>query len=527
MPPVRKVVCLLVLGGASGFSPSVTLPAVKARGKELVAVGSNSGGGGGGDGGCRVEAASAMQRRRRPRQPRLLCRMATVEADSATAAAEERQPLGRQLDAANAITPTTGGTLSTASSFERVLDGLGDSDKYNAVLQVGLSLFCLQKKKTRKSRCIEHRVSYPRRSHAPVLSLQACTFRPGSIYTRLLPQGLAGMALGKERGGAKGGRGAPLEDILQLLAEMREGGVRCSPRSAGAVLDAAAATADVAAVAAALAATRAAGAGQKYGRDLTRLAPLPSDERRRQRAMAGLPTVPLDERGVEVGYAGAFLGVVGLDLGAGGLESVLHYDATVPTLMAAATAAAVALDVFQRSGEISKQVLRGVNRLFTRDVERESRCEAAAFLGGYLTGLPCFAFEPNVFEAVRMLQRPELRGGMGAGTGTSLDSPAGAHRVLVWLLAPVAAEAAVHRQLICSDARQAAAFLDMCRKQGLGGGADALDPADDAARLDWAYNEARVLLRDNAAAFDALRQRLETGGSTVGECATLIERQRS
>ena len=50
------------------------------------------------------------------------------------------------------------------------------------------------------------------------------------------------------------------------------------------------------------------------------------------------------------------------------------------------------------------------------------------------------------------------------------------------------------------------------------------DPAEDDDRISWAYAEARALLRDNIEAYDALRGSLETGGVTVGECCSLVER---
>lgn len=79
----------------------------------------------------------------------------------------------------------------------------------------------------------------------------------------------------------------------------------------------------------------------------------------------------------------------------------MHYDTTIPSAVAVITAAAVAVDVWKRSGSTSKLVLNGMNRLFLKDVERESRAEAGAFLAGYITGLPCFAFQPSAIEALR------------------------------------------------------------------------------------------------------------------------------
>lgn len=54
-----------------------------------------------------------------------------------------------------------------------------------------------------------------------------------------------------------------------------------------------------------------------------------------------------------------------------------------------------------------------------------------------------------------------------------------------------------------------------------------LDPEDDLERVQWAFNEARTLVKDNERSFEALRQRLESGGATVGDCVAIIERRTS
>lgn len=111
--------------------------------------------------------------------------------------------------------------------------------------------------------------------------------------------------------------------------------------------------------------------------------------------------VPDDDRAQEIGYAASFLVLVGSDFSWEGVGQVMHYDTTVPTVIGAVTAAAVAIDVWKRAGSTSKMVLNGMNRLFLKDVERESRAEAGAFLTAYVTGLPCFAFQPSAVEALR------------------------------------------------------------------------------------------------------------------------------
>lgn len=120
--------------------------------------------------------------------------------------------------------------------------------------------------------------------------------------------------------------------------------------------------------------------------------------------------MPDDDRAQEIGYAASFMVLVGSDFSWEGVGQVMHYDTTIPTVIGAVTAAAVAIDVWKRSGCTSKMVLNGMNRLFLKDVERESRAEAGAFLTAYMTGLPCFAFQPSAVEALRCVY-PTMEGG--------------------------------------------------------------------------------------------------------------------
>lgn len=167
--------------------------------------------------------------------------------------------------------------------------------------------------------------------------------------------------------------------------------------------------------------------------------------------------------------------------------------------------------VWSGGGESVKVVMSGLNRLFLRDPEREARVQAATFLSAYLLGLPCFCFSPNVLEAVRLGQEVEDLSGL-------LSSREGLHRLLVYLLAPVAAEEAKHVQLIASDPRQARALLSILRdRSGL--------VVDEEAALLWAYHEAKKLLQANSQPLDKLRKRMESGGATVGDCVALLESQ--
>lgn len=83
--------------------------------------------------------------------------------------------------------------MMTTASLERVMDGLGENEKYNAVLQ-----------------------------------------------------GLSGILMGKKKG-RKGGdaAGGTFEEVYQLLDEMHANRIKCTIRSASAVVDAATATTNI------------------------------------------------------------------------------------------------------------------------------------------------------------------------------------------------------------------------------------------------------------------------------------------
>lgn len=80
--------------------------------------------------------------------------------------------------------------MATTASLERVMDGLGESEKYNAVLQ-----------------------------------------------------GVSSLVMGKKKGGAAA-KGA-FEEVFQLLDEMHANRIKCTIRTASAVVDAATATTSI------------------------------------------------------------------------------------------------------------------------------------------------------------------------------------------------------------------------------------------------------------------------------------------
>lgn len=170
-------------------------------------------------------------------------------------------------------------------------------------------------------------------------------------------------------------------------------------------------------------------------------------------------------------------------------------------------------DLTQRKGQELTLALAGINRLFLRDPERDAHVQAATFLSAYLLGLPCFCFSPNVMEAVRMTaQVPAF--------AETLSSTAGLNRLLVYLLAPVAVEEANYAQLMASDARQARALLQVFMGRGEARGQEG---REEEVLLPWAYEEAKGLLRSHSALLERLKQRMESGGATVGDCVALLE----
>ncbi|KAJ1419423.1 hypothetical protein B484DRAFT_400194 [Ochromonadaceae sp. CCMP2298] len=359
----------------------------------------------------------------------------------------------------------------------------------------------------------------------------------------------------------------------------------------------------------------------------------------------GAGGVPQDDREVEVFYAGlAAVGVfseLGVQVGSA-VNDDLHPWAT---LVGLALVGLGALDVSLRSGLGLRKAAAGVERLVLVDAERQAHCDGSAFLVGYLLGLPCFAFTPDVLEAVRLLrecpaaldvykQPAALKAGMGMGMGRGggsitssfnalfkdfkkslkmsdeeaeqegegkeskgkgkgkegdkggskkgqeldldqdldvyldsrdrgVDRRLGLGRVLVWMMAPVAGEYLKYGKTVLSDPRRCEFLLDVLAgisNEGVGsegsegkgsvgvgpgakgageGGSDESDPnsplfrydlqsiptlkEDRQALLEWAYYEATTLVRQYGDLLEETRLYLNTGTSTVGECALMIE----
>lgn len=199
---------------------------------------------------------------------------------------------------------------------------------------------------------------------------------------------------------------------------------------------------------------------------------------------------PVDDRDQEILYSGLVAGgfsVIGI-LQVRTLDFIRYFDhldgqvvsivddELKPWVAAASFVAglASALDLFFRKGNGIKLAFAGFDRLLSRDPERQAHSDGAALLLGYLLGLPCFCFQPDITEALKMLKEgsdsllsyqkyqkgvPSTSTKSPTSVFDSLqklslfkvpsgreESPAKENkslaisRVLVWLMAPVAAE---------------------------------------------------------------------------------------
>jgi len=332
----------------------------------------------------------------------------------------------------------------------------------------------------------------------------------------------------------KGPGGAPLtmpqtfHPVYKLIEEMTEKDVQLTPKSFAALVDAASLSRDLSVIQECLLLGRRNGASRVFARGVGTLSPPPP---LRATATAGaaaaaaaaieaLPPVPRDERTSELGAGVAALTVLGGALMVEALGPLVHVDTWPATVVLVGAAVAAGLDFTQRQGWYVKLVLAGLNRIFMRDPEREARVQAATFLSAYLLGLPCFCFSPNVMEAVKMTTDVKE-------FAESLSSSVGVNRLLVYLLAPVVVEEANHMQLIVSDPRQARALAQVFRERRRGRegrvGAGEEEEEEEEVLLRWAYEEARRLVATNSGLLEKLRQRMESGGATVGDCVALLE----
>jgi len=312
---------------------------------------------------------------------------------------------------------------------------------------------------------------------------------------------------------------------IELVLEMTSRRLKLTSASTKLLVDATARADELPVLLRALSAARENGACRAFAASSLRLPDRPSPS-----AAASLKPVPADERSSEVTAAFAFtalvLGTLGLEV-ADVLDFLVgaDYDAPPLPLVAATLVAGWAYDRYAQRGEIVATVGRGLSRLFSRDLQRECTTESASFMVGYLLGLPCCAFMPTATRPLDMIA--ESKDPMSALTGRD-GSARLVDRLLIWLLAPVAAEKESFGDLVTSDPSVAANLLSAARRReaslgidvSAGGWAD--DPAADEARLRWAFSEARRLLQRYSGMREELQEQMVAGVS-VGDCVVLIE----
>jgi len=359
-----------------------------------------------------------------------------------------------------------------------------------------------------------------------------------------------------------------LQDPLQLMQEMNDQRIPASARSLMALIDSAVKTQDATTMARAISLGRRNSGILEYGSRQADVMDLPStpttrvkcpDGQTKTRAerLTAVRGVPKDDRATEVSSALAVAGLAGgceltnlagMDDIAPGANFLLSLIVTVGLLdnfydiIKSASTFAVqqtgnekikgfdlpdkdSLPLGLGSGQVTGQVVRGLTRLVTIDPRREALCEAAALFTAYSLGLPCFAFRSNALEAsvlaVESRDSEDL---------DSLLSSNGIMRLLVWLMAPVAAESAQFPVCIMSDPREAEGFLERLESVAENSPPVAAelwwlnDATEREDLLKWAYTEADLLIRTNRKVVDRLAERLEGGAATVGDCVALLER---
>jgi len=316
---------------------------------------------------------------------------------------------------------------------------------------------------------------------------------------------------GRGMGGNSRSTSEAFTPLYKLVEEMTDKDMRITLKSFAALIDAASLSRDLNVIQECLLLARRNGVSRAFARSVGTLNPPPPLRAASDRY--DLSPVPSDARTSELAAGVAALTVVGGALSVEAVGPLLHADTTAASVVLGGAAVMGVWDLTQRKGQELTLALAGINRLFLRDPERDAHVQAATFLSAYLLGLPCFCFSPNVMEAVRMTaQVPAF--------AETLSSTAGLNRLLVYLLAPVAVEEANYAQLMASDARQARALLQVFMGRGEARGQEG---REEEVLLPWAYEEAKRLLRSHSALLERLKQRMESGGATVGDCVALLE----
>lgn len=395
------------------------------------------------------------------------------------------------------------------------------------------------------------------------------------------------------------GDGSTMDSIESLYIEMLSSSVRPTQQTSQNLIDAASTFCNSAKLGRALQLGRASGNIKAFGAAAGQLTTPITSATVASTLYVASPKLPTDDRESEI-FCAALAGITGFTYLALQVLSVFDSDLHPWTTLVGVAALAIGgADVALTQGKNLKQAAAGFERLSLRDKERDAYTESSAFLVGYLLGLPCFCFQPDVSEALKLLRTcpgaldvykqpvammAKARGGSGSSifggilggigiTGqksnkaalatrdSNLDSQdkaeanarllkqflnvddsaradlLGLSRLLVWLVAPVAAETLKYGRSVVSDPRRGARMLailenlqEAVRKDKAETGAENLEGIaiptsreDKDALVLWAYNEAVTLIRQYGELLENVTDYICTGTASVGECALLIE----
>lgn len=219
-----------------------------------------------------------------------------------------------------------------------------------------------------------------------------------------------------------------LKTMTSLFAEMLQKAIQPSERATKSLLDAASKFGSCDKVGRALQLSKASGLIRAYGVGNGKLiTPVTSAKN-----ADFLPEFPKDDREKEILYAGGVATIAASWVALQGL-SVFDNDLHNWATLVASGAIAIALaDVFARNQVGVKAAIAGFDRLLLKDNMRDADGDSAAFVVGYLLGLPCFCFRPDVTEALKLIL--DHRSSMEAYQQTALPtgrSPFGSTSVRV------------------------------------------------------------------------------------------------
>lgn len=200
--------------------------------------------------------------------------------------------------------------------------------------------------------------------------------------------------------------GKVLKTMESLYTEMLRLSIKPSESSARSMLNAAATFCSSETLAEVMQLIKAGGYVRAFGVINSQLTkPLMSATLESKALLADSIQVPVDDRDAEVLYSSIVAAAASVYISLQVLGHTVATDLTPwATLFGLMTVLSGIADVAFRKGKGLKLAAAGVDRLVLNDAEREYHSESAAFLSAYMLGLPCFCFQPEVSEAVKMLR---------------------------------------------------------------------------------------------------------------------------